>query len=138
MFVIAGPDHAIVQHDESVAWFGVLTVGTHGADHHEQVIEPICGEFGGKPVGFVPCGLAEGAAEGQILDRIAGQGHFREHDHLGVLRCGQMRVVHDLVGVGVKVSYAGVDLSEGETNVSHTCLVYCAVRIVHANGAHMA
>ena len=34
MFVVAGPDHAVVQDDESVARFGGFTVGAYSADHH--------------------------------------------------------------------------------------------------------
>ena len=34
MLVVAGPDHAVVQDDESVARFGGFTVGAYSANHH--------------------------------------------------------------------------------------------------------
>ena len=34
MLVVAGPDHAVVQDDESVARFGSFTVGAYSANHH--------------------------------------------------------------------------------------------------------
>lgn len=55
---------------------------------------------------------------------VSGQCHFREHDDLRALLSGEMRVSHDLVGVGIKVSDAGVDLGECEANVCHSCLTY--------------
>ncbi len=119
VLVVSGPYHAVVQYDEAVARFGGLPVGAHGADRHVQVAEPVGLQFGGEPVGLVPCGFAEGGAQGEVLDRVSGQGHFGEHDDLGAVFRGEVRVAHDLVGVVVEIAYAGVDLGECETNVCH-------------------
>ena len=124
VLVVAGPNHAIMQYDESVAWLGCLAISADRANHHKQVAKPIGSQFGGKPVGFVPRGFAEGGPQGEVFDGISGQCHFREYDDLRALLRGAADVSHDLTGVGIKVSDAGVDLSECEANVCHSCLTY--------------
>lgn len=120
VLVVAGPHHAVVQHDHAVLRLVGGVVGADRADRDVQVAEPIGGQLGGQPVRLVPRGLAEGAAQGQILDRVAGERHLGEHHHLGAAFRGEMHVPHDLVGIGVEVADAGVDLGESETNLSHT------------------
>ena len=123
VLVVASPDHALVQDHQSVARLGGLAVGAHGADHHEQIAEAVVVELGGEFVGLVPCGLAEGAAQGQILDGVSGEGHFRENNHLGVSCGGFTGVVEHRGGVGVKRADAGVDLGECEAKLCHRFLV---------------
>ena len=124
VLVIAVPNHAVMQYDESVAWLGCLAISADRANHHKQVAKPIGSQFGGEPVGFVPRGFAEGGPQGEVFDGISGQCHFREYDDLRALLRGAADVSHDLTGVGIKVSDAGVDLSECEANVCHSCLTY--------------
>ena len=66
--------------------------------------------------------LAERAAQRQILDGVSGQRHFREDDDVGAFMRGEMRVVHDFVGVAVEVADAGVDLGKGKTKMGHSAL----------------
>ena len=48
VLVVAGPNHAVMQYDESVAWLGCLAISADRADHHKQVAKPIGSQFGGK------------------------------------------------------------------------------------------
>ena len=88
-----------------------------------KIAEAVVVELGGEFVGLVPCGLAEGAAQGQILDGVPGEGHFRENNHLGVSCGGFTGVVEHLGGVGVKRADAGVNLGECEAKLCHSFLV---------------
>lgn len=124
VLVIAGPNHAVMQYNKSITRLRRFTISADRANHHKQVAKPIGSQFGGKPVGFVPCGFAEGGPQGEVFDGISGQCHFREYDDLRALLRGAADVSHDLTGVGIKVSDAGVDLSECEANVCHSCLTY--------------
>ena len=113
-----------MQYNKSITRLRRFTIRADRANHHKQVAKPIGSQFGGKPVGFVPRGFAEGGPQGEVFDGISGQCHFREYDDLRALLRGAADVSHDLTGVGVKISDAGVDLSECEANVCHSCLTY--------------
>ena len=82
-----------MQYDESVAWLGCLAISADRANHHKQVAKPIGSQFGGKPVGFVPRGFAEGGPQGEVFDGISGQCHFREHDDLRALARRTYRMI---------------------------------------------
>ena len=123
VLVVAGPDHALMQYHQSVARLGGLTISAHGANHHEQIAEAVVVELGGEFVGLVPCGLAEGAAQGQIFDGVSGEGHFRENNHLGIPCGGFTGVVEHFGGVGIERADAGVDLGECEAKLCHSFLV---------------
>ena len=138
VLVIAGPNHAIMQYNKSITRLRRFTISADRANHHKQVAKPIGSQFGGKPVGFVPRGFAEGGPQGEVFDGISGQCHFREYDDLRIVVGRKVRITHDLVCVGVKISHTSIDLGEGEANVCHSCLVYCDLRIKHANGTHVA
>ena len=124
VLVIAGPNHAVMQYDESVAWLGCLAISADRANHHKQVAKPIGSQFGGEPVGFVPRGFAEGGPQGEVFDGISGKRHFRKDHDLCAVAGSEMRIAHDFVCVGVEVSHASVDLGECEANVCHSCLTY--------------
>ena len=124
VLIVASPDHALVQDHQSVARLGGLAVEFHGADHHEQIAEAVVVELGGEFVGLVPCGLAEGAAQGQILDGVSGEGSFPGKTTTSGVSCGGFTgVVEHLGGVGVKRADAGVDLGECEAKLCHRFLV---------------
>ena len=122
MLVVAGPDHAVVQHDHAVARFVGRVVGADRADGDIQVAQSVGLQLGRQPVRLVPRRLAERAAQRQILDGVSGQRHFREDDDVGAFMRGEMRVVHDFVGVAVEVADAGVDLGKGKTKMGHSAL----------------
>ena len=138
VLVIAGPNHAIMQYNKSVARLGCLAISTDRANHHKQVAKSIGSQFSSKPVGFVPRGFAEGSPQREIFNRIASKRHFRKNHDLRIVVGCKVRIMHDLVCVGVKISHTSIDLGEGEANVCHSCLVYCDLRIKHANGTHVA
>ena len=122
MLVVAGPDHAVVQHDHAVARFVGRVVGADRADGDIQVAQSVGLQLGRQPVRLVPRRLAERAAQRQILDGVSGQRHFREDDDVGAFMRGEMRIVHDFVGVAVEVADAGVDLGKGKTKMGHSAL----------------
>ena len=124
VLVIAVPNHAVMQYDESVAWLGCLAISADRANHHKQVAKPIGSQFGGEPVGFVPRGFAEGGPQGEVFNRIASKRHFRKNHDLRIVVGCKVRITHDLVCVGVKISHTSIDLSECEANVCHSCLTY--------------
>ena len=119
VLVVAGPNHAVMQYDESVARLGCLAISADRADHHKQVAKPIGSQFGGKPAGFVPRGFTESGPQCEVFNRISGKRHFRKDHDLCAVAGSEMRIAHDFVCVGVEISHASVDLGEGETNVCH-------------------
>ena len=119
MLVVAGPHHAVVQYDEAVAWPVLLMIGAHCADHHIQFPHAAGDQLTCQLVGLIPSGIAERGAQGEILDRIAGQRHLGEHHHLGVVGRRLTGVLQHLVGVALQVADTGVDLRECETNIGH-------------------
>ena len=124
VLVIAGPNHAIMQYNKSITRLRRFTISADRANHHKQVAKPIGSQFSSKPVGFVPCGFAEGGPQGEIFNRITSKRHFRKNHDLRIVVGCKVRVTHDLVCVGVKISHTSIDLSECEANVCHSCLTY--------------
>ena len=124
VLVIAGPNHAIMQYNKSITRLRRFTISADRANHHKQVAKPIGSQFGGKPVGFVPRGFAEGGPQGEVFNRIASKRHFRKNHDLRIVVGCKVRITHDLVCVGVKISHTSIDLSECEANVCHSCLTY--------------
>lgn len=135
VLVVPGPHQAAVQHHESVARLAVGVVGADGAHHHVQASHAFAFELCGQFVGFVPCGFTECGTQGQVFDRVAGQGHLREDDDVGALT-RHAGGCHDFGGVAVQVAHAGVDLRKRETCCAHAPLVYplttrYAFRMIH-------
>ena len=124
MLVIAGPDHALMQHHQTVTRLAGLPIGTHSADHHEQMAKTFVLKLTGQFIGLVPRGLAEGAAQSQILNGISGERHFREYRYLSVPSSGLAGIVEHFGGVGVECTDASVNLGECEAKLCHSFLVY--------------
>ena len=61
----------------------------------------------------------EGRSVGQVLDRVSGQHHLRQHHEVSAARGGFAARREDELGVAVQVAHTGVHLGEGEAQLGH-------------------
>lgn len=98
----------------AVAGLGLLAA-VEIADDDGYVAEALLGQPPGQLPQRRPARLDERAAQRQILDRIAGQHHFRERDQVRALLHGVPGPLEHRGGVAFQVADGGVDLIQGET-----------------------
>jgi hypothetical protein len=122
--VVALLHRAVPEHDALVGGTrrgAVVLAGgalADAADHHGQVAQAgglqCGGEIGQRALGAA----AEGRALREVLDRVAGDGHLRERDQAGARLGGPAHPGDDRLGVAGDVAHTGVDLGEGDPQVT--------------------
>jgi hypothetical protein len=85
------------------------------AHDHGHFAQPLDGETARERGQRGAAGLDEGAAQGEVLDRVAGEHHLGERDEVRALGDRVARPLHDGFGVALEVADGGVDLVQGET-----------------------
>jgi hypothetical protein len=64
-------------------------------------------------------GILKGGTQGEILDRIAREGHLREDHEVGATRLGEAGLVSYERRVTGEITHHGVHLGEREANQGH-------------------
>src|SRR5690606_7960591 len=134
VLVVRGLHHAVAQHDRAVrrevrgrarrlALGGARAArGARRPDraqHDRDPAQPPGAEARRDVRGGVPRRATERRAQGEVLDRVPGEGHLGERDELRARRRRLAGALEDERGVAVEVPHARVDLCQRDAQISH-------------------